>query len=172
MKEVVIVGGVRTAIGQFGGSLKDVPVVQLGTLVIKDALKRSGLRPVPSAALLDMQPEKLKGRGMIDLEKKAYDYDDSLIPVQVDEVIMGNVLQAMQGQNTARQAMLKAGVSKEASAFTINKVCASGLKAITIGAAYIAAGQCDVIVAGGMENMSQTPYALPKARWGYRMDVT
>lgn len=172
MKDVVIVGGVRTPIGSFGGTIKDVPVVELGSLVIKEALKRSGLRPVSSQGLLDMAPEKLKGQGMIDLEKKAYDFDASLLPVQVDEVIMGNVLPTGQGQNTARQAMIRGGVPKETNAFTINKVCASGLKAITIGATYIMSGQADVVVAGGMENMSHVPYALPKARWGYRMDVS
>ena len=172
MKEVVIVGGVRTPIGNFGGTLKNTPVVQLGSLVIKEALKRTGLRPVVSESLLEMAPEKLKGQGMIELEKKNYDYDDSLTPVQVDEVIMGNVLQAGQGQNTARQALISAGVSKKATAFTINKVCASGLKAITLAASTIMTGQADVIVAGGMENMSMVPYALLKARWGYRMDVT
>ena len=172
MKEVVIVGGVRTPIGNFGGTLQNTPVVELGGLVIKEALKRSGLRPVTSESLLEMAPEKLKGQGMIELEKKNYDYDQSLTPVQVDEVIMGNVLQAGQGQNTARQATIKAGVSKETNAFTINKVCASGLKAITLAASSIMTGQAQVIVAGGMENMSLTPYALLKARWGYRMDVT
>ena len=116
MKEVVIVGGVRTPIGNFGGTLQNTPVVELGGLVIKEALKRSGLRPVTSESLLEMAPEKLKGQGMIELEKKNYDYDQSLTPVQVDEVIMGNVLQAGQGQNTARQATIKAGVSKETNA--------------------------------------------------------
>jgi acetyl-CoA C-acetyltransferase len=87
-------------------------------------------------------------------------------------VIMGNVLQGGQGQNTARQATIYAGLPKETNAFTVNKVCASGLKAITIGAQTIGAGLAEVIVAGGMENMSLAPYALPKARWGYRMDVS
>jgi len=85
---------------------------------------------------------------------------------------MGNVLQAGQGQNTARQAMIRAGVPKETPAFTINKVCGSGLKAIALGAASIATGQADVVIAGGMENMSQVPMALPKARWGHRMEVS
>jgi acetyl-CoA C-acetyltransferase len=85
---------------------------------------------------------------------------------------MGNVLQAAQGQNTARQAMIHGGFPKEVNAMTVNKICASGLKAITIGATSIMAGLADVVVAGGMESMSGAPYALPKARWGYRMDVT
>jgi len=172
MKEVVIVSGVRTPIGNFGGTLKVVPVVKLGSLVIKECLKRAGLRPEVSEGLLELAPEKLKGRGLIDLEKNVYDWDDSLTPVQIDEVLMGNVIQAGQGQNTARQAMIQGGISKETPALTINKVCASGLKAITIGATSIMAGLADVIIAGGMENMSMVPYALPKARWGYRMDVT
>lgn len=172
MKEVVIVSGVRTAIGSFGGSLKDTPVVQLGALVIKEALKRAGVRPETSAALKDIGPEALKGEKRSDLEKKYGEWDQSLQPAQIDEVIMGNVLQGGQGQNTARQATIYAGLAKETNAFTVNKICASGLKAITIGAQTIGAGLAEVIVAGGMENMSLAPYALPKARWGYRMDVS
>jgi acetyl-CoA C-acetyltransferase len=172
MKEVVIVSGVRTAIGSFGGSLKDAPVVQLGALVIKEALKRAGLRPETSAALKALGPEALKGEKQSDMEKKYGEWDQSLQPAQIDEVIMGNVLQGGQGQNTARQAAIYAGLPKETNAFTVNKVCASGLKAITIGAQTIGAGLAEVIVAGGMENMSLAPYALPKARWGYRMDVS
>jgi len=172
MKEVVVVNGVRTAIGTFGGTLKSVTAVQLGSLVIKEVLKKSGLRPKSSKKLLGYAPEKLKGTGLIELETKHGNWDDSLKEVQVDEVIMGNVLQAGQGQNTARQATIYAGVSKETSAFTINKVCASGLKAVVLGAQAIQLGQADVVIAGGMESMSNAPYALPKARWGYRMDVT
>lgn len=172
MKDVVIVSGVRTAIGSFGGTLQDVSAVKLGSLVIKESLKRAGLRPEVSENLAALAPEKLKGRGMIELEKNVYDWDSGLTPVQVDEVIMGNVIQAGQGQNPARQAMMQGGISKETPAVTINKVCASGLKAITIGATSIMVGMADVIIAGGMENMSMVPYALPKARWGYRMDVT
>jgi acetyl-CoA C-acetyltransferase len=172
MKEVVVVNGVRTAIGTFGGTLKSVSAVQLGSLVIKEVLKKSGLRPKASEKLLGYAPEKLKGTGLIELETKHGNWDDSLKEVQVDEVIMGNVLQAGQGQNTARQATIYAGVSKETSAFTINKVCASGLKAVVLGAQSIQLGQADVVIAGGMESMSNAPYALPKARWGYRMDVT
>jgi len=172
MKEVVIVSGVRTAIGNFGGTLKDTPVVKLGAIVIKEAMKRAGLRPKVSEEIMELQPEKLKDKGLIELEKNVYDWDDSLIPVQVDEVIMGNVLQAGQGQNPARQAMIQGGINKETPAMTINKVCASGLKAITVGATNIMAGLADIIIAGGMENMSMVPYGLPKARWGYRMDVS
>ncbi|AEG14815.1 acetyl-CoA acetyltransferase [Desulfofundulus kuznetsovii DSM 6115] len=171
MKEVVIVSGVRTAIGAFGGSLKDVPVVKLGSLVIKEALKRAGLRPVSSQELLNYGPDALKGEPVTDLEQNCYDWDDSLQEVQVDEVIMGHVLQGGSGQNTARQAAIYAGIPKESNAFTVNKVCGSGLKAIALGAQAIMAGEAEVVVAGGMENMSQAPYILPRARWGYRMDV-
>ncbi|MCJ7655073.1 MAG: acetyl-CoA C-acetyltransferase [Dehalococcoidia bacterium] len=171
MSEVVIISGARTAIGAFGGSLRDVPVVNLGVLVIKEALKRAGLRPKASKKLLEYTPKAVENVGLTELEKTHYDWDDSLKEVQVDEVIMGNVLQGGQGQNTARQATIYAGLPKETNAFTVNKVCASGLKAITLGAQAITLGQAEVIVAGGMENMSGTPYALPRARWGYRMDI-
>jgi acetyl-CoA C-acetyltransferase len=172
MSDVAIVSGSRTPIGTFGASLKDVPLTTLGALVIKDSLKKAGLRPKSSKELLDYAPETLKGTGLIDLEKKYYDWDDSLKEVQVDEVIMGNVLQAGQRQNTARQATIFAGMPKETNAFTINKVCASGLKAIALGAQSIMLGDADVVVAGGMENMSSVPYALLRARWGYRMDIS
>jgi len=172
MREVVIVSGVRTAIGTFGGTLRDVPVVDLGALVIKEALRRAGLRPKSGEKLLQNAPDSLMGVGVIELERQYYDWDESLREVQVDEVIMGHVLQGGQGQNTARQAAIHAGLPKETNAFTVNKVCASGLKAITLGAQAIQLDQAEVVVAGGMENMSQAPYALPKARWGYRMDIT
>jgi acetyl-CoA C-acetyltransferase len=171
LKEVVVISGARTAIGNFGGALKDVPVVDLGALVIKEAIKKAGLKPVVSDEMAAYAPESLKNERLIELEKKYQDWDDSAKGVQIDEVIMGNVLQAGQGQNTARQAMIHAGVPKEANGFTVNKICASGLKAVTLGTQAIAAGDADVIVAGGMECMSLAPYALPKARWGYRMDL-
>ena len=172
MKEVVIVSGSRTAIGTFGGGLKDVPVTQLGALVMKDVLKRVDLKPVSSAAMQDAAPDKLKDQGLIELENKSYDWSDDAQPVTVDEVIMGNVLQAAQGQNPARQAMIGAGIPKETPAYTINKVCGSGLKAIALGASAIMLGQAEVILAGGQENMSLAPMALPKARWGHRMELT
>ena len=134
MKEVVIASACRTAIGKYGGSLKDVPAAELGGIVIAEAIKRAGI----SAA-------------------------------QVDEVLMGNVLQAASGQNPARQAMIKAGMPVEIPAMTINKVCGSGLRCVTLAAQMIKAGDADIVIAGGMENMSQAPYAMPKARWGYRM---
>ena len=170
MGDVVVVSGKRTAVGTFGKSLKSTPVVDLGALVLKETLKNAQLKPVATDDLTQFEPDALKGIGMIDLEKKAYDYDDALQAVQVDEVIMGNVVGAAQGQNVARQAMIKAGISKETSAFTLNKVCASGMKAISLATQSIAAGDADVILAGGMENMSLIPYALPAARWGARMN--
>jgi acetyl-CoA C-acetyltransferase len=106
---------------------------------------------------------------MTELEKSHHQWDESAEGVQVDEVIMGNVLQAGQGQNPSRQAMIHAGIPKETNAFTINKVCASGLKAIALGAQSILTGEAEVVVAGGMENMSQVPYAFPSGRWGARM---
>lgn len=171
MKEVVIVDGVRTAIGNFGGALRDIPVTQLGSKVISELLKRNGLRPVPPKETAAFQP-KLLSQGITELEKKFYTWNDALKEIAVDEVVMGNVLQAGQGQNVARQAAIYSGLPKEVPAYTVNKVCASGLKAISLGAQAIMTQESDAIIAGGMENMSNTPYALPKARWGYKMDVT
>lgn len=134
MKEVVIVSAVRTAVGKYGGSLKDVPTAELGAIVIKEALNRAGVKPE-----------------------------------MVDEVLMGCVLQAGLGQNVARQASVKAGIPIEIPATTINKVCGSGLKTVALAAQAIKAGDADIIVAGGTENMSRAPYLLNDARWGYRM---
>ncbi len=134
INEVVIVSAVRTAIGSFQGTLKDVPAVTLGSIVIKDALARA----------------EVAGE-------------------QVDEVIMGNVLSAGLGQNPARQAAIKAGLPNEVSALTINKVCGSGLKAVHLATQAILAGDAEIIVAGGFENMSQAPYVLKNAREGFRM---
>ena len=134
MREVVIVSAVRTAIGSFVGSLKDVPSSELGAIVIKEAVNRAGIKPE-----------------------------------LVEEVVMGNVIQAAQGQNVARQAAVKAGLPVEVPAMTINKVCGSGLRCVALAAQMIKAGDCDVVVAGGMENMSAAPYAVPGARWGQRM---
>ena len=170
MGDVVVVSGKRTPVGTFGKTLKSTPVVELGALVLKETLKKVQLKPVATDSLTQFEPDALKGLGMIDLEKQAYDYDDALQAVQVDEVIMGNVVGAAQGQNVARQAMIKAGITKETSAFTLNKVCASGMKAIALASQSIAAGDAEVVLAGGMENMSLIPYALPAARWGARMN--
>ncbi|MDE8034502.1 acetyl-CoA C-acetyltransferase [Actinobacillus equuli subsp. equuli] len=135
MKNVVIASAVRSAIGNFGGSLANVSAVELGSIVIKNAIEKAG----------------------IDI-------------TTVDEVIMGNVLQAGLGQNPARQAALKSGISEDVSAYTVNKVCGSGLKSVALAVQAILAGDAKIIIAGGMENMSQAPYLLDsKARWGYRL---
>ena len=134
MREAVIVGAVRTALGGFNGALAPVAATQLGALVITAALERAG---VPQEA--------------------------------VDEVIMGQVLPCGSGQNPAKQAAIRAGMPWEVQAFTVNKVCGSGLKAVMLAAQAIQVGDADVVVAGGMENMSAAPYYLEKARFGYRM---
>jgi len=169
MSEVVIVSGVRTAIANYGGALKDTPVVKLGSIVIREALKAAGLRPKVDAEVLSLAPEAFKGDGPIELEKKHADWDSSLKEVSIDEVIMGNVLQAGQGQNTARQAAIYAGIPKEVNAYTVNKICASGMKSVALAAQAIKAGDAEIIVAGGQENMSAAPYYVPSARWGARM---
>ena len=169
MREVVIISGARTAIGTFGASLKDVPAVKLGSVAIREVLRKACFKPILRKEILELAPDALKGTGLTELEKASYQWDESLEGIQVDEVIMGNVLQAGQGQNPARQAMIYAGVPKETTAFTLNKVCASGLKAIALGAQSIQVGEADVVIAGGMENMSQVPYAFPQGRWGARM---
>jgi acetyl-CoA C-acetyltransferase len=169
MREVVVVSGARSPIGTFGGSLKDVQVVKLGAIVIREVLKKVGIKPVISKEILDVGPDVFKGSGMTELEKSHYQWDGSKLEVQVDEVIMGNVVQAGQGQNPARQATIYGGIPKETNAFTVNKVCASGLKAIALGTQSIQLGEAEVVIAGGMENMSQVPYAFPQGRWGARM---
>ncbi len=172
MKDVVIVSGARTAVGAFGGGLKDVSAIDLGALVMRETLKRACVRPLSGQEVLAFAPNKLKDQGIIELEQKNQAWEESAVPIAVDEVIMGNVLQAAMGQNPARQAMIRAGISKETPAFTINKVCGSGLKAIALGTASIMTGQADVILAGGQESMSQAPMALTKARWGHRMELS
>ncbi len=169
MREAVIVSGIRTAIGNYGGMLQDTPAVKLGSIVIKEALSRVGLRPKRDPEVLSYAPEALKDTGLTELEKKYHDWSDSLREIKVDEVIMGNVIQAGQGQNPARQATIYAGIPKEVNAYTVNKVCASGMKAVALAAQSIKAGDAEVIIAGGMENMSAVPYYLPKARWGAKM---
>jgi len=166
MSEAVIVSGVRTAIGNYGGALQDIPAVTLGSIVIKEAIKRANLKPRGDTGY---PPDSLKDAGVIELEKKYADWDSSSQEVDVDEVIMGNVIQAGQGQNPARQASIYAGVPKEVNAYTVNKVCASGMKAVALAAQSIKAGDAEVVVAGGMENMSAVPYYAPKMRWGARM---
>lgn len=172
MEEVVIVSGARTAVGNFGGSLKNVGAVELGSLVIKEVLKKKGLKPELGPIHRELAPAPLMDQGLTPPEQGNCDWDDSGQPVEIDEVIMGNVLQAGQGQNPSRQAMIRAGLPKEVPAVTINKICGSGLKAIAMGAATILSGQAQVIIAGGQESMSNAPMALPKARWGHRMELT
>ena len=169
MTEAVIASGVRTAIGNYGGALRDIPAVKLGSIVIKEALKRAGLRPKRDPEVLSYEPKVFKGAGLIELEKRYDDWGDSLKEVRIDEVIMGNVIQAGQGQNVARQSLIYAGIPKEVTAYTVNKVCASGMKSVALAAQSIMIGDAEVIVAGGMENMSAAPYYMPKARWGARM---
>ena len=172
MRDVVIVSGARTPIGSFGGSLKSVSAIDLGTLAMKGAIKNAGLKPVASETQKELGPDALKDQGILDLEKQGYDYDDAAQEIAIDEVIVGNVLQAGQGQNPGRQTMIRAGIPKETPSFTLNKVCASGLKAIALGAQSIMVGSADVVLAGGQESMSNAPMALPKARWGHRMELT
>ena len=169
MEDVVIVSAVRTAIGSFGGALKGVPVVDLGAKVIREAMVRAGIRPEVPASLAEMGPDALKGQGPSAPEAQTPAWSGDLKPVFVDEVILGNVVPAGQGQNTARQASVRAGLPVETCAFTVNKVCASGMKTVALGAQAIRAGDARVVVAGGMENMSNIPYALPEGRWGGRM---
>ena len=118
MRDVVIVAGARTPVGAFGGSLKTTPVVELGALALKATLKKAGVRPAASEALTRFEPDALKGGGQVELEKGFYDYDEALQPVDIDEVIMGNVVAAGQGQNVARQATIRAGIAKETGAYT------------------------------------------------------
>jgi len=169
MSEAVIVSGVRTAIGNYGATLQDTPAVKLGAVTIKEVLKRARLRPRRAPEMLEYAPELFKDAGLTELESKYYDWDSSLVEVDIDEVIIGNVLQAGQGQNPARQAAIYAGIPKEVNAYTVNKVCGSGLKAVALAAQSIKVGEAEVVIAGGMENMSATPYYLPQARWGARM---
>lgn len=134
-KKIVLAGACRTAIGKMGGALSTVPAVELGSIVIKEALNRAGVKPE-----------------------------------QVDHVYMGCVIQAGLGQNVARQASLKAGLPIETPAVTVNVVCGSGLNCVNMAAQMILAGDADIVVAGGTESMSLAPYALTKARFGYRMN--
>lgn len=135
MKEVVIIDAVRTPVGSFGGSLTNISAVQLGTIVVKELIRRTGIAPA-----------------------------------MVEELIFGCVLQAGQGQNVARQVLIHAGIPQEVPAMTINKVCASGLRAVSLAAQVIKAGDAEVVIAGGTENMSAAPYALNRVRWGARMN--
>ncbi|HOP64349.1 MAG TPA: acetyl-CoA C-acetyltransferase [Spirochaetota bacterium] len=172
MKEAVIVSGARTAIGSFGGSLKDVSAIEIGSLVMSEVFRKINLKPVVSGEQISLAPDKLKHAGQLEIEKKGYNYEDGAKEINVDETVMGCVLQASQGQNPGRQAAVYSGIPKEAAGCTINIVCGSGLKAIAMGAQSIMTGQSEVVVAGGMESMSNAPLALKKARWGHRMELT
>ena len=134
MKDIYVVNCCRTAIGSFGGSLKDIPAADLGATVIREALSRAGVKPE-----------------------------------QVDEVMFGCILTAGLGQNVARQAAIKAGVPTSVPAYTVGMVCGSGMKSVIEAARTIQAGDADIIVTGGTENMSAAPFALPDERWGARM---
>jgi acetyl-CoA C-acetyltransferase len=170
MNEVVIVSGARTAIGNFGGSLQDISAARLAAIAIKGTLKKVGLRPTAVNPELDaVEPKDFQGLGLIDLEKKYYDWDQSLKEINIDEVIIGNVLQGGQGQNPARQAQIYAGIPKEVNSYTVNKICGSSMKSVALAAQAIRAGDAEVVVAGGTESMSNAPFYLPKARTGYRM---
>jgi acetyl-CoA C-acetyltransferase len=171
MSNAVIVSGARTAVGAFGGSLKDVAAKDLGALVIREVLIKAGLKPALPAHAAHDAPDTAKAEGLSPIEQQYAKWGDSVNEIAVDEVIMGNVLGSGQGQNPGRQAMIRAGLPKETTAYTINKVCASGMKAIALAASSIKAGDNDVVIAGGMENMSDVPIALPKARFGHRMDM-
>jgi acetyl-CoA C-acetyltransferase len=169
MNEVVIVSAVRTAIGNYGAALCETPAVKLGSIVIKEALKRAGLRPKPGPEAPGFAPEVFQDTGLIELEQRYHDWDAALDSVRIDEVIMGNVLQAGQGQNVARQVAIYAGIPKEVPCYTVNKICASGMKSVALAAQAIMLGDGEVFIAGGTENMSAVPYYVPKARWGARM---
>ena len=134
MKEVYVVNCCRTAVGSFGGSLKDTPATDLGAVVVKEVLNRAGVKPD-----------------------------------QVDELMFGCILTAAQGQNPARQVGVKAGLPYSVPAYTVGMVCGSGMKSVIEGARAILSGDADIIVAGGTENMSAAPFALPNERWGARM---
>ncbi len=134
MQEVVIASAVRTAIGAFGGALRDLPAMELGGIVIREVLHRAKIRQD-----------------------------------KVDLVIMGNVLQAGEGQNPARQAAMLADISQYTPAITLNALCGSGMEAVITATQKIRAGAAEIIVAGGMECMSHAPFVMPQARWGARM---
>ncbi|MHC4780290.1 MAG: thiolase family protein, partial [Planctomycetota bacterium] len=167
----VIVSGARTAVGSFGGTLKTVPVQELGALAIRSAVKRAGLRPVIDELSKKSRPTVFGEYERTEIHEKHYDYQDCLKPMHFDECIMGCVLQGGLGQNVGRQASIFGGLPEETPAITVNKVCASGMKAVALAAQAIKAGDAKAVVAGGMESMSTAPYVLPKARWGYRMDM-
>lgn len=169
MQDVVIVSASRTAVGSYGGTLKSTPVMELGAVTLKETLKKAKVRPIATEECIKFGADAIRDQGMIELEKEYHDYEDTLQPIMVDQVIMGNVIGAGQGQNVTRQAMIRAGIPKETSATSVNKICASGMEAVALAFQAIRSGDAQVILAGGMENMSMIPYALPTTRWGQRM---
>lgn len=169
MENVVIVSGSRTAIGAYGGALKSTPVVDLGAITLKETLKKAGTHPVASEECIKFGADAIRDAGTLELETRYHDYDKSTQPISIDQVIMGNVIGAGQGQNVTRQAMIRAGIPKETCATSVNKLCASGMEAVAFAYQAIRSGDAEVVLAGGMENMSMIPYALPTARWGQRM---
>jgi acetyl-CoA C-acetyltransferase len=149
VNEAVIVSAVRTPVGKFQGSLQSFSAPKLGALVVREALRRAGL-----------EPSSETGRDLAEVPAAK---------PQITECIMGCVLQAGLGQNPARQAAIYAGIPPEASALTVNQVCGSGLRAVSLAAQSIQTGDAEIIVAGGMESMTNAPYLLQQARSGYRM---
>ena len=131
-KEPVIIEGVRTPIGVFGGSLKDIEAVELGGLVVKEVLKRAGVSPAVTGEMKERRPRVMRDVERSEVEAKYMNWEENSRPVVIDEVIMGNVILGGQGMNPARQAAIRAGMPQEVTAFTVNKVCASGMKAIAL----------------------------------------
>lgn len=161
MREVVIVSAVRTPLGKFQGSLQSFSAPRLGALVVREAVRRAGLESALVNGAISAEAEA-PGAATILVE------GDALQP-KISECIMGCVLQAGLGQSPARQAAIYAGIPPEASALTVNQVCGSGLRAVALAAQAIQTGDAEIVVAGGMESMTNAPYLLPQARSGYRM---
>jgi len=155
MKEAVIVSAVRTPVGKFQGSLQSFSAPRLGALAVREAVRRAGLEAFTGAEYK--------------LSDAATPNEATAAEAQVSDCIMGCVLQAGLGQNPARQAAIYGGLSPHSGAFTINHVCGSGLKAVALAAQAIETGNAEIVVAGGMESMTNAPYLLPQARAGYRM---
>lgn len=165
----VIVSAARTPVGSFGGALQEVKVVNLGSEVLRELLARLDAKPTVRERVKRTRPDTLQSQQKSEVEDRYMDWSSGSRELPIDEVIFGHVLQGGQGQNTARQASIRAGIPQEINAFTVNKVCASGMKAVALAAQAIRAGEAQAILAGGMENMSRAPYLLPDLRWGQRM---
>jgi acetyl-CoA C-acetyltransferase len=161
VREVVIVSAVRTPLGKFQGSLQFFAAPRLGALVVREAVRRAGLEGALVNGAISAESDDM---GAASSSAGGYQAQPA-----ISECIMGCVLQAGVGQNPARQAAIYAGIPAEASALTVNQVCGSGLRAVALAAQAIQAGDAEIVVAGGMESMSNAPYLLPQARSGYRM---